>query len=714
MKTSNATWTSWLNDHASYATYNAHPTMVKDICSSPESITNFEKLTSSKNIILLTKAPMGGKCQATFWHSTIGIPIIPDDLHYVARVGMKTGTGVEIDAESLFHSTALKTKPDLLDLMKVASPAEFTALKANKHAAKKTFQCFAVLTPSLAQAIQHTDMTYAAIFMAIVKQIKIDANPAPPPPDEETKEDEAAPEPETEDDLLLAMAAPYDSLLYFLWACLNLKKETKAPNMVTLQDDVTIAWEETTRLQCLGNPKPPKEIDLTNTDRSDISAGAISAMTKLSASMIKHQEFALKSQEDKSDSRMKAWRRLPKIQQNVIVLAGVEEDGTVPKEPTEEMLSILGCQNGAQVDQYLRACMPGFNMSLEPGFCTALNKGMLVCPDDVSIPKNFTPFLTPPVNDDDDAEDNANLLKLAVQEKYDTADLILLTKMDIAIPMEPQELKHHMKNFTGMAGRLLGEDSMAHSSLTAITAHIEANETSYNYEFRQEKLFGGNFLDRVNWRFHRFLGSCTNGDAKNIDTAKLDFTDMLEQIERREYHTKVPSWIRKIMKKKEKKSSDRDTKRHGGGGGGGGEEKTRRQFGTDSDRSKKIANAHPQEDCTLKITEQFRDLFHPGNIRNMDKPNRNDGGQMCLRFHCLGFCFTNCKFKDGHSRLDAPEIQRLKTFVDGARSNRASYNQNRNGNGTNPLDRNRNRNGNQNQQQPGRPANGVTPAAGES
>ena len=191
---------------------------------------------------------------------------------------------------------------------------------------------------------------------------------------------------------------------------------------------------------------------------------------------------------------------------------------------------------------------------------------------------------------------------------------------------------------------------------------------------------------------------------------------MLEQIERREYHTKVPSWIRKIMKKKERKSTERYNKPHGvgRGGGGGGEERQRRQFGNDSDRSKKIANANLQESCALKVTEQFRDLFHPGNIRNMDKPNLNDGGPICLRFHCIGFCFTNCKFKDGHSRLDAAEIQKLKTFVDVARTNRASYNQNRNGNGTNPQDRNRNRNGDQNQQQPGRQANVPTPAAGDS
>ena len=136
-------------------------------------------------------------------------------------------------------------------------------------------------------------------------------------------------------------------------------------------------------------------------------------------------------------------------------------------------------------------------MNLEPGFCIDLYKGMLVCPDDINTPKNFTPFLTHLVNDDDDEDDNANLLKLAVQEKYDTADLILLTKMDIAIPMKSQELKHHMI-FSGIAGRMLGKDSMSHNSLQRITEHIESKEISYNYEFRQEKLFGGNFLDRIN------------------------------------------------------------------------------------------------------------------------------------------------------------------------------------------------------------------------
>ena len=170
---------------------------------------------------------------------------------------------------------------------------------------------------------------------------------------------------------------------------------------------------------------------------------------------------------------------------------GVKEDGTIPKEPTEEMLSTLGCQNGAQVDQYLRQSIQGHNISLEPGFCTALNKGIMLSPDDGSTPKDFTPFLTPPVGDDEEDEENTNLLKLVTQEQFDEKDLALLTKMDVTIPINVYCVKHHIKNYFGCTGRALGEHSVALMSLRSLAQHINNKETSYAYEFKQEKIFGG-------------------------------------------------------------------------------------------------------------------------------------------------------------------------------------------------------------------------------
>ena len=185
--------------------------------------------------------------------------------------------------------------------------------------------------------------------------------------------------------------------------------------------------------------------------------------------------------------------------------------------------------------------MSDHNIQTEPGLCLAINKGITVHPDDVSTPRNFTAFLTPPVNDDGDIIENGNLFKLAVQDKYDKHDVVLLTKMDISIPMKASDLKHHAKNFAGMAGRMFGQTSVQHHKLKQIQIHIEEREVSYNYEFKQDPLFGGNFLDRVNWRYHRFLDSCASGDPDAIELDKLDFSDMLQQVERREYNSKVTS-----------------------------------------------------------------------------------------------------------------------------------------------------------------------------
>ena len=130
--------------------------------------------------------------------------------------------------------------------------------------------------------------------MEVIKQIEIGATPAPPstPPAPVNP----APAPETEDELLVKMATPFDAVLYFLWSCHHLEKDIKVPVMMNLQDDDTLQWEKSTRDLELGTKKSPVTFDLSASHQSsDLSAGAISAMTQLSASMIKHQEATLKT-----------------------------------------------------------------------------------------------------------------------------------------------------------------------------------------------------------------------------------------------------------------------------------------------------------------------------------------------------------------------------------------------------------------------------------
>ena len=82
-------WKQWLNAHSTNAKYNDVADKIKDICCNGSTATeNFEKLVLHKNLILLTKAPLGTKIQTTFSHSTIDIPIIEADVQYVARIDM--------------------------------------------------------------------------------------------------------------------------------------------------------------------------------------------------------------------------------------------------------------------------------------------------------------------------------------------------------------------------------------------------------------------------------------------------------------------------------------------------------------------------------------------------------------------------------------------------------------------------------------------------
>ena len=113
-------WQRWLNNHPSAPVYNSRPDRIKAmVAHSPAR--NFKSLSETNNLVLLTKAQMGGKVQASFYHSTVGLPITPELCHHTARIGMNTGTGMEVDATSLFQVSAAIHKPDLVDMMKIKS-----------------------------------------------------------------------------------------------------------------------------------------------------------------------------------------------------------------------------------------------------------------------------------------------------------------------------------------------------------------------------------------------------------------------------------------------------------------------------------------------------------------------------------------------------------------------------------------------------------------
>ena len=141
-------WAKWLNEHSTRKVYDENPDRVALLCTGATPIEKFHKLVGNKNLVLLTRAQLGEKLQATFCHSVVGIPIIPDQLHYVARSGMQLGVGIEVEPTSLFEQTPAKKAPTVLSMMKVTSTADIAALTPTTAGRGSKIDCF-VYSPLL-------------------------------------------------------------------------------------------------------------------------------------------------------------------------------------------------------------------------------------------------------------------------------------------------------------------------------------------------------------------------------------------------------------------------------------------------------------------------------------------------------------------------------------------------------------------------------------
>ena len=152
------------------------------------------------------------------------------------------------------------------------------------------------------------------------------------------------------------------------------------------------------------------------------------------------------------------------------------------------------------------------------------------------------------------------------------------------------------------------------------------------------------------------------------------------------------------MKKKETSTIPEDNKildrgwGSGGGQGGGGGRNL--QEGRGNGGTKGVMNNNICSQCKLGNNELFRDIFHPSNIKGIEKPKNNNGQQLCLRYHTLGYCFEVCGYKSGHGQLNDAETILVKTFVETARSAKAVFRNNRGSRRNNNNSNNHNNNHN--------------------
>ena len=93
---------------------------------------------------------------------------------------------------------------------------------------------------------------------------------------------------------------------------------------------------------------------------------------------------------------------------------------------------------------------------------------------------------------------------------------------------------------------------------------------------------------------------------------------------------------------------------------------------------RKVTNTQPKNDRKLRHDKQYNLIFDPENIRNLKKLKKENGSPICLRFHSLGFCYSDYKTQKGYEILTDGEAWKLRPFTMEVRSTRESFKLKRN------------------------------------
>ena len=167
---------------------------------------------------------------------------------------MKVGTGIEFDISSFLTQTPAQHVPQVLDFMKLKTKEELVNLIPPTTGQKRKINNFAILTLSLAESIQKTDMSPSAVLLALVEQIKVIA-----PNSTTVTNSSSSSSPSVTDALLKTMGTPYEDILRFVWASHHYPDEVTSPKTGNLQDDETLKWHQEITKKTI----PNTTVDLT-------------------------------------------------------------------------------------------------------------------------------------------------------------------------------------------------------------------------------------------------------------------------------------------------------------------------------------------------------------------------------------------------------------------------------------------------------------------
>jgi len=701
-------WREFIQLHKDRAEYDANAEQIQTIINPKDNaVCSYGHLVDHPSLVVLTRSLSGKEVQPTFHHSNLKPSLLSNEHEHIALSGFgKRACAMKIEAKEMFRlSTQKKKVPSFEQIISCCDTGDILGLVPAETMIEEKLEAHAVLSPFLTDLLFSEDSTQAIDvldrFIVGIKFLKSHNNK---PPDTEvldqsgldpeyadmdesdlanfaipdTTADLAEPAQESQgedckfDDSERSYERRFGRVLQFLWGLVHEDTSVKPTRISPCTKASTEEWldgihDAHFRVEVSLPPFLPPIPAETRPGHDTGLSNAATAIHKLSDIWGRKIDFDEREKEIKEKKKKeKGFEKLSSVQKKTLSLITAtinDSDETAETmTPTEDMMTILEQTVGIKAQSHLQYEFNKHKHMCDIGLamCTQMKNGIITSHPSVNDINGISPLFLP----DQAAEDRLGSdLALRLEEqlvlgKISDEDLKMITKCKIYFPKNFGEYLHVIRNFHRLIIIIAGESSLFASKIAVLAEHAVEHERCYKDIEREHFHMYASILDHIHRRSQHFIHSAALGRVSKLKVRKLDFTDLLEEIEDGDYSPTKPKWLRNNTKKRDSSSSyetnqDRDT----GSGSNGGPQK----------KKKRIQVDNPSFDADLKCPEayQYRSLFHPGNRRGVEEVKHSDGSTRCNNWFHRGWCTDSCPFKTSHTKKLLPDERiKCKNYLD--------------------------------------------------
>jgi len=458
--------------------------------------------------------------------------------------------------------------------------------------------------------------------------------------------------------------ARYGRILEFLWGVTLEENVVKPTKIAPCSTPSVSAWLDAAHAEHLNTHQqtqlPPFLPPAPSTMYPDTSglSNVATAMTKLSHEMAKKNEMEMKtSKESEKKKSEKAFENLSKVQKNIFTLITATSDDTDEDvedlRPTDHVITLLGQKINIKAQAQLQHLFKETNniCDISLAMCTQLKNGTIASHPSVNDLNGVSPLFLPERSDEERVTQELamRLEEQMILGKISDSDLKIITKCRFHFPNNFGEYQHCIRNFLRLAEILAGSSSILVQKLKILVEHSTQHERSYKEIENDHWFFYASLLQFIHRRTQHFIHSASHGRLSKLKTGKLNFSDLLEDIEDGDYIPVQPKWLKQPKRSSRDQPNIISPNANQGGGGANQRIKKKPRETVDND------NIAPELKCPANLP--YREIFHPANRRGIPEVPHSDGSIRCNNWFHRGWCTKDCTLNASHSKTLQPEEQ---------------------------------------------------------